>query len=65
MAQVKRKRKSKRKGKIKFSSYARIIERNDATRVLKSDTTRYPIMATQVPRSLAPTFKIKIKRKGS
>ena len=59
-----KKKKGKRKGKIKFSSSARLVNKNDATRVSKPDTTKYPRMATQMPRSLAPTFKIKVRRKG-
>jgi len=51
------------KGKVKLTQRARIVEKNDATRVARTDTTSYPRMQAQMPRSLAPTFKIKIKRK--
>ena len=63
MAQVKRNKGKKRKGKIKISQRARLIEKNDATRVAKTDTTSYPRMRAQVPRSNGAVFKIKVKRK--
>lgn len=63
MAQQKKAIKGKkRKGKIKFKQSARIVEKNDATRVAR-DTLGYPRVQAQMPRSVAPTFKIKIKRK--
>ena len=59
-------RPKKRKGKIKFKQSARIIEKNDATRVARRDT----IGATQLKK--APfimndnglNMRIKIKRKS-
>lgn len=51
----------KRKGKIKLTQRARIIEKNDATRVARQDT--FPRMAAQMPRTTAPVFKVKIRKK--
>jgi len=53
----------KRKGKIKISSSARIVEKNDATRVAKPDTANYPRMQAQMPRSNGMVLKVKVKRK--
>lgn len=55
----------KRKARIRIKQSAKLVNKNDKTRVHKPDTTRYPRMAAQMPRSVAPTFKIKIRRKGS
>lgn len=54
----------KHRAKIKIKSQA-LIQKKDKTNVARPDTTIYPKMVVQTPRSLAPTFKIKIKRKGS
>ena len=54
----------KRRGKIRIKQRA-LIQRKDKTNVARPDTTRYPRMKVQMPRSVAPTFKIKIRRKGS
>lgn len=51
----------KRKGKIKLTQRARIIEKNDATRVARHDT--FPRMQAQMPRTTAPVFKVKIRKK--
>lgn len=53
----------KRKGKIKISSSARIVEKNDATRVAKPDTANYPRMQARPPADVGVTFRVKIKRK--
>ena len=53
----------KRKGKIKFKQTARLVEKNDATRVARTETTKYPRMSAQLPRSNGAVFKIKLKRK--
>ena len=52
----------KRRGKIKFRQSAKIIEKNDATKVAKRDTI--PQMPTKrvIPDNGA-TFKIKIRKK--
>ena len=64
MAQQKKAIKGKkRKGKIKFKQSARIVEKNDATRVTKPDTTSYPRMQAQMPRSNGMVLKVKVKRK--
>lgn len=55
----------RKKARIRIRQSAKLVNKNDKTRVHKPDTTRYPRMAAQMPRSLAPTFKIKIRRKGS
>ncbi len=54
----------KRKVKVVIKQKA-LIQKKDKTNVVKPDTTKYPRMAVQTPRSLAPTFKIKIKKKDS
>ena len=61
--QLKRNNGKKRKGKIKFKQTARLVEKNDATRVAKADTSAYPRMHAQIPRSNGAVFKIKVKRK--
>lgn len=61
--QLKRNKGKKRKGKIKFKQTARLVEKNDATRVERTDTTKYPRMSAQLPRSNGAVFKIKLKRK--
>ena len=61
--QLKRNKGKKRKGKIKISSSARLVEKNDATRVAKADTSAYPLMQAQMPRSTGVVFKVKIKKK--
>lgn len=55
----------RRKARIRIRQSAKLVSKTDKTRVHKPDTTRYPRMNAQIPRSLAPTFKIKIRRKGS
>ena len=61
--QLKRNKGKKRKGKIKFKQTARLVEKNDATRVARTDTTKYTRMSAQLPRSNGAVFKIKLKRK--
>ena len=61
--QLKRNKGKKRKGKIKFKQTAMLVEKNDATRVARTDTTKYPRMSAQLPRSNGAVFKIKLKRK--
>ena len=63
MAKGVRTKKRKRKGKIKISSSARIVEKNDATRVAKPDTANYPRMQAQMPRTVGTVFKVKIRKK--
>lgn len=59
--QLKRNKGKKRKGKIKFKQTARLVENNDATRVARSDTI--PRMRAQMPRTVAPVFKVKLRKK--
>lgn len=61
--QLKRNKGKKRKGKIKLTQRARIVEKNDATRVAKPDTANYPRMQAQMPRTVAPVFKVKLRKK--
>lgn len=63
MAQkVRRNKVKRRKGKIRFKQTARIVEKNDATRVSPySDTI--PKIARRIPQDNGVTFKIKVKRK--
>lgn len=63
MARGVRPKKRKRKGKIKISSSACIVEKNDVTRVSKPDTANYPRMQAQMPRSNGMVLKVKVKRK--
>lgn len=63
MARGVRTNKRKRKGKIKISSSARIVEKNDATSVAKHQTENYPRMQSQMPRSNGMVLKVKVKRK--
>lgn len=60
--QVKRKNGKKRNGKIKISQTARLIEKNDATRVSRYNDT-IPKIARRIPQDNGVTFKIKVKRK--
>ena len=60
--QLKRKKGKKRKGKIKISQTARLIEKNDATRVSRYNDT-IPKIARRIPQDNGVTFKIKVKRK--
>ena len=61
--QLKRKKGKKRKGKVKLTQRARIVEKNDATMVAKPDTANYPRMQAQMPRSNGMVLKVKVKRK--
>lgn len=56
-------KKRKRKGKIKISSSARLVQKNDATKVARLDTTNHPRMQAQMPRTVAPVFKVKLRKK--
>lgn len=57
------KAKKRVKGKIKLTQRARIVEKNDATRVANPDTANYPCMQAQMPRSNGMVLKVKVKRK--
>ena len=59
--QLKRNNGKKRKGKITFKQTSRIVEKNDATMVARSDTI--PRMMAQMPRTVAPVFKVKLRKK--
>ena len=59
----KRKGTKKRRGKIKFSQTARLVERNDATRVAKRANPNMTYAPTPMPRTNGAVFKVKIKRK--
>lgn len=63
MAQkIRRSSGKKRKGKIRFKQTARIIEKNDATRVARPNDT-IPMIERRIPQDNGVTFKIKVKRK--
>ena len=62
MARGVRTSKRKRKGKIKISSSARIVEKNDATRVTRRDTLKKAPIKTVLPAN-GITFKVKIRKK--
>lgn len=60
--QVRRRRLKKRKGKIKVSQKARLVEKNDATRVARRDTLKKAPVKTALPTN-GITFKVKIRKK--
>ena len=60
--QLKRNRGKKRKGKIKISSSARLVEKNDATRVARADTLKKAPVKNVLPTN-GITFKVKIRKK--
>ena len=60
--QLKRNKGKKLKGTIKISQTARLIEKNDATRVSRYNDT-IPKIARRIPQDNGVTFKIKVKRK--
>lgn len=62
MARGVRTKKRKRKGKVKISSSARIVEKNDATRVARRDTLKKAPVKTVLPTN-GITFKVKIRKK--
>ena len=53
----------KRKARIRIRQSAKLVNKNDKTRVHKPDTTRYPRMNAQMPRTTGVVFKVKIKKK--
>ncbi len=59
MGSPKRKR---AKRKIKFKQSAKLVHKNDATRVATRKDT-IPRMDAEMPRSMGPVFKVKIKKK--
>lgn len=58
-----KRRTKKLKGRIKFKQSARIIEKNDATRVAKSGIDTIPKIQGRPPATVAPVFRVKLKRK--
>lgn len=62
MARGVRTNKRKRKGKIKISSSAHLVEKNDATRVARRDTLKKAPVKTVLPTN-GITFKVKIRKK--
>lgn len=60
---AKPRKRNKRKGKIKIRKSVRLVHKNDATRVDKSNIDSLPTLPTQMPRTAAPVFKVKIRRK--
>ena len=60
--QLKRNKGKKRKGKIKISSSARLVEKNDATRVERADTLKKAPVKNVLPTN-GITFKVKIRKK--
>jgi len=51
------------KGKVKLTQRARIVEKNDATSVARTDTQKYRKVKVRPPADVAPTFRIKIRKK--
>ena len=60
--QLKRNKGKKRKGKVKLTQRARIVEKNDATRVTRRDTLKKAPVKTVLPTN-GITFKVKIRKK--
>ena len=60
--QLKRKKGKKRKGKVKLTQRARIVEKNDATRVARADTLKKAPVKNVLPTN-GITFKVKIRKK--
>ena len=60
--QLERNKGKKRKGKIKISSSARLVEKNDATRVARADTLKKAPVKNVLPTN-GITFKVKIRKK--
>lgn len=58
-----KRRGKKRGGKIVISQSAKLIHKNDATRVDRTNVDTIPTMHAQVPRTAAPVFKVKIRKK--
>lgn len=57
------KRKAKKKGKIKFRASTKLVHRNDATHVANKDSLGMRKITGQPPADVAPTFKVKIRKK--
>lgn len=57
-----RKARKRVKGKVKLTQRARIVEKNDATRVARSDTLKKAPVKTVLPTN-GITFKVKIRKK--
>ncbi len=60
---AKLRKRNKRKGKIKIRKSVRLVHKNDATRVDKSHVDSLPRMQARPPADVAPTFRIKIRKK--
>lgn len=56
-------RPKKRRGKIKIRKSARLVHKNDATRVERDDTIGMKRVKARPPADLSPTFKIKVRKK--
>jgi hypothetical protein len=59
----KRRARKRVKGKVKLTQRARIVEKNDATSVARTDTQKYRKVKVRPPADVAPTFRIKIRKK--
>lgn len=55
--------KKKKKVKVRVKQSAKLVHRNDATIVESRHNNEYPVMKPKLPRSAAPVFKIKVKKK--
>ena len=64
MSASKKKRLAKRKGKIRISTSAQLIHKNDKTRVARRNTLdSIPRVEGRPPANNASTFKVKIRKK--
>ena len=59
----KRRTKRKVKRRVKLKQSAKLIQRNDATRVERRALDSIPRMSARPPADVAPTFRIKIRKK--
>lgn len=60
---AKPKSRKKRKGKIKIRKSVRLVHKNDATRVSKHNVDSLPRIQGRPPADVAPTFRVKIRKK--
>ena len=63
MARPKKKRQQKKRGRIKFKQSARLVHKNDATRVDKSGAKEIMKVPVQMPRDNGLNMRVKIRRK--
>ena len=55
--------KQKKRRKLKLRQSVKLVHKNDATRVEKADTVGMKRMQAQMPRTVAPVLKVRIRKK--